>query len=107
MTISSSMKLTCAPGPKVHSCCPSVDVLFDSVAKHIGGAAMGVILTGMGRDGAAGMLRMKKQGSPTVGQDEATCIVYGMPRAAWEIGAVDQQFPLDQIASAIMRIARN
>lgn len=108
MTVSrtgSEMFLTCAPGPKVHSCCPSVDVLFDSVAKQIGGDAMGVILTGMGRDGASGLLSMRKQGSPTIGQDEATCVVYGMPRAAWEVGAVQQQFPLDQIAYAITKIA--
>ena len=109
MTISRAggeMVLTCAPGPKVHSCCPSVDVLFDSVAKQIGSDAMGVILTGMGKDGASGLLSMRKQGSPTIGQDEATCVVYGMPRAAWEAGAVQQQFPLDQIASAITKIAR-
>ena len=108
MTIARSgdeMTLTCAPGPKVHSCCPSVDVLFDSVAKQIGDDAMGVILTGMGRDGADGLLSMRRQGSPTIGQDEASCVVYGMPRAAWEAGAVEQQFPLDQIASAITRIA--
>lgn len=109
MTISRTggeMFLTCAPGPKVHSCCPSVDVLFDSVAKQIGSDAMGVILTGMGKDGASGLLSMRKQGSPTIGQDEATCVVYGMPKAAWEAGAVQQQFPLDQIASAITKIAR-
>lgn len=109
MTISrfgGDMTLTCEPGPKVHSCCPSVDVLFDSVAKQIGDDAMGVILTGMGRDGASGLLSMRKRGSPTIGQDEDTCVVYGMPRAAWEAGAVEQQFPLDHIASAITRIAR-
>ncbi len=109
MTVSrvgKEMLITCAPGPKVHSCCPSVDVLFDSVAKEVGGRAMGVILTGMGRDGASGLLGMKKKGSPTIGQDEETCVVYGMPRAAWEIGAVDQQYPLDQIAYAITKIAR-
>ena len=110
MTISRSggeMTLTCEPGPRVHSCCPSVDVLFDSVAKQIRDDAMGVILTGMGHDGASGLLSMRKQGSPTIGQDEATCVVYGMPRAAWEIGAVEHQFPLEQIASAITRIAHS
>ncbi len=109
MTVSrvgKELLITCAPGPKVHSCCPSVDVLFDSVAKEVGGKAMGVILTGMGRDGASGLLAMKKKGSPTIGQDEESCVVYGMPRAAWEIGAVDQQYPLDQIAYAITKIAR-
>ncbi len=100
------MKLTCQPGPRVHSCCPSVDVLFDSIVENIGGpTVLGVILTGMGHDGAAGLLKMRRLGSPTLGQDEATCVVYGMPRAAYEMGAVAQQLPLTAIAPAIMRIA--
>lgn len=93
-------------GPKVHSCRPSVDVLFNSVAEIAGASALGVILTGMGQDGAEGLLKMRKQGSPTLGQDEATCVVYGMPRAAWDMGAVEKQLPLNMIASAIMQIAR-
>ena len=103
---SGGMKLTCQPGPRVHSCCPSVDVLFDSVVANIGGpTVLGIILTGMGHDGAAGLLKMRQIGSPTIGQDEATCVVYGMPRAAYEMGAVAEQLPLQSIASAIMRIA--
>ena len=93
-------------GPKVHSCRPSVDVLFNSVAEIAGANALGVILTGMGQDGAEGLLKMRRQGSPTLGQDEATCVVYGMPRAAWDMGAVEKQLPLNMIASAIMQIAR-
>ncbi len=101
-----AIMITCAMGPKVHSCRPSVDVLFDSVAANIGASAAGVILTGMGHDGAKGLLAMRRAGSPTLGQDEATCVVYGMPRAAWEMGAVEQQLPLTSIASAITQIAR-
>ena len=97
--------LRCAPGPKVHSVCPSVDVLFDSVAQEAGGAVLGVILTGMGRDGADGLLRMRKLGAETLGQDERTCVVYGMPRAAYECGAVAHQLPLQHIAPAILKIA--
>lgn len=93
-------------GPKVHSCRPSVDVLFDSVAENIGSVALGVILTGMGHDGAAGLLKMREQGSYTLGQDEATCVVYGMPKAAFERGAVCKQLPLTAIAKALEEIAR-
>lgn len=95
--------LDCQPGPKVHGVCPSVDILFASVADAVGPAALGVILTGMGRDGADGMLRMRQQGSRTLGQDEASCIVYGMPRAAWECGAVARQVPLQEMAGEIVR----
>lgn len=101
-----SIMIACGPGPKVHSCRPSVDVLFDSVAANIGDTAAGIILTGMGHDGAEGLLKMRKAGSPTLGQNEATCVVYGMPRAAWEMGAVQHQLPLTSIASAITQLAR-
>jgi two-component system chemotaxis response regulator CheB len=80
---------------------PSVDVLFDSVAELLGPRAFGVILTGMGSDGAKGLLRMKNAGATTFGQDEASSVVYGMPRAAHDLGAVDHQLPLDQIAPAL------
>jgi two-component system, chemotaxis family, protein-glutamate methylesterase/glutaminase len=79
---------------------PSVDVLFDSVAQHLGGKAVGIILTGMGRDGAEGLLKMRQSGCHTLGQNRETCVVYGMPKAAFEIGAVCQELPLDQIAAA-------
>ena len=96
-------KIICHMGPKLHGCRPAVDVLFHSISNHFtGGSALAVILTGIGHDGARGMLDMKKQGSPTIGQDAATSVVYGMPRSAFEIGAVDKQFPLQMIAAAIM-----
>ncbi|MBY0421210.1 MAG: chemotaxis response regulator protein-glutamate methylesterase, partial [Parvularculaceae bacterium] len=81
---------------------PSVDVLFDSVSRSCGAAAVGVILTGMGRDGAKGLLAMREAGAETFGQDEASCVVYGMPRAAFEIGAVQRQAPIGRIAHALL-----
>ena len=81
---------------------PSVDVLFSSVARAVGSRALGVILTGMGRDGAQGLLEMRKAGAHTLGQDEATCVVYGMPKAAFEIGAVMHQVSLEKLAERIL-----
>ncbi len=86
---------------------PSVDVLFSSVAKAVGANAVGVILTGMGRDGAKGLLAMRKAGAPTIGQDEASCVVYGMPRAAYELGAVGSQLPLDAIGREAIALCNN
>ena len=83
---------------------PSVDVLFDSVAELAGRNAVGVILTGMGRDGAAGLLKMRHAGARTIGQNEKTCVVYGMPRVAFELGAVEHQFPLSSIGEEILKI---
>ncbi|ESR24221.1 protein-glutamate methylesterase/protein-glutamine glutaminase [Lutibaculum baratangense] len=83
---------------------PSVDVLFRSVARTAGRAAVGVILTGMGRDGASGLAEMKGQGASTIGQDEASSVVYGMPRVAYEIGAVDHQLPLERIGHRILEL---
>ena len=82
-----------------------VDV-FGSTAKAAGPNAVGVILTGMGRDGAAGLLEMRKAGSATVAQDEATSVVFGMPKEAIELGAVDEIAPLDRIPSVLLRAAR-
>lgn len=90
-------------GEKVSGHCPSVDVLFDSVATTAKGRAMGVILTGMGADGAKGLLAMRKSGAYTVGQDKESCIVYGMPMVAFNIGGVAKQFPLGQIGNEILR----
>ncbi len=90
-------------GPMVHHQRPAVDVLFRSVAKAAGRNAVGVILTGMGADGAEGLKLMREAGSYTIGQDEATCVVYGMPKAAYEMGAVEKVLPLDKIAAEIMR----
>ena len=89
-------------GPLAGGVRPSVDVLFNSVAECAMQQAIGVILTGMGRDGAEGLLAMREVGALTLGQDEASCVVYGMPRVAWEIGAVQRQLPLERIAGAIL-----
>ena len=88
---------------KVGGHCPSVNVLFHSVAKVAGAAATGVILTGMGSDGAEGMLEMRRQGAFTIGQDEKSSVVYGMPRRAFELGAVIRQAPLSDIAGIITK----
>jgi len=88
--------------PSVNFVRPSVDVLFDSASACAGRHALVVLLTGMGVDGAAGMKRLKTAGARTLAESEATCIVYGMPRAAASLGAVDRQLPLDQIAAAIL-----
>lgn len=80
---------------------PSVDVLFDSVARS-GRPAVGVILTGMGRDGARGLLAMRQAGARTLGQDESSSVVYGMPKAAFELGAVERQLPLSRLGPAIL-----
>ncbi|MDE7365996.1 MAG: chemotaxis response regulator protein-glutamate methylesterase [Lachnospiraceae bacterium] len=85
-------------GPRVNGHCPSVDVLFDSVAKVAGRDALGIILTGMGGDGAKGLLAMRKAGARTIGQDESTCVVYGMPKVAYDLGAVEYQDKLSDIA---------
>lgn len=88
-------------GPLVSGHQPSVDVLFQSVAEHVGAKAIGVILTGMGRDGADGLLAMRQAGALTFGQNQASCVVYGMPRAANEIGAVTAELSLEGIAKEI------
>ncbi|MEA4804391.1 chemotaxis response regulator protein-glutamate methylesterase [Acetobacterium wieringae] len=93
----------CTQEEKVSGHCPSVDVLFDSVAAVAGKQSVGVILTGMGRDGANGLLKMKKTGAYTIGQDEKSSVVYGMPMVAYNIGAVEKQLPLDRIADEIIR----
>jgi two-component system chemotaxis response regulator CheB len=81
---------------------PSVDVLFRSVARVAGSSAVGVILTGMGKDGADGMLELRQAGAVTLGQDEASSLVYGMPRVAFERGAVTRQYPLSRMADAVL-----
>ncbi|WP_143224329.1 CheB methylesterase domain-containing protein, partial [Acetobacter fabarum] len=91
-------------GAPVNGHCPSVDVLFKSVAKHAGRNALGIILTGMGRDGAEGLLAMRQAGAFTIAQDKTSSVVYGMPRVAAEIGAACQVVPLRQISAAAMAI---
>jgi len=90
-------------GPLVNRHKPSVDVLFRSVAKYAGSNALGIILTGMGDDGSAGLLEMREAGAHTVGQDEESSIVYGMPKEAFKRGAVQKQLPLSQMAAEIQR----
>lgn len=89
-------------GPPVSGHRPSVDVLFRSGARIAGRNAVGVILTGMGKDGAEGMLELRKAGAITLGQDEDTSLVYGMPRVAFEVGGVMRQYPLSKIGDALM-----
>ncbi|AGX86449.1 protein-glutamate methylesterase/protein-glutamine glutaminase [Candidatus Symbiobacter mobilis] len=90
-------------GPLVNRHRPSVDVLFRSVAKCAGPNALGIIMTGMGDDGAVGLLEMRKAGAQTLGQDEASCVVYGMPKEAVKRGGVERSVPLQQISREIMQ----
>lgn len=99
------LALHCFHGPKIHSVRPAVDVLFGSVVKVLGADVLGVLLTGMGKDGADGLLRLRQAGAPTIGQNRETCVVYGMPRIAQERGALLYQLPLPQIGPAIQKIA--
>jgi len=91
------------PGAKVSGHCPSVDVLFDSVSKVAARNSVGVILTGMGADGAKGLTEMKRLGAHTIGQDEESCVVYGMPMEAYKKGGVTEQLPLSDIGNAVLR----
>ena len=90
-------------GPLVSRHRPSVDVLFRSAARYAGGNAVGVIMTGMGDDGAKGMLEMKEAGVYTIAQDEASCVVFGMPQEAIKLGGVAKVYPLEDIAGAVLR----
>jgi two-component system chemotaxis response regulator CheB len=83
---------------------PSVDVMFASVLKTYRDRCVGVILTGLGRDGAEGLLALRQAGAETIGQDEASSVVYGMPKAAFELGAVARQFPLERIGERILAV---
>ncbi len=96
-----SFYVKCMKGEKVNGHCPSVDVLFDSVAEWAGKDAIGVILTGMGYDGAKGLLKMKRKNAFTIGQDEKSSVVYGMPMVAFNIGAVTKQLSLNKISEVI------
>ena len=91
-------------GPMVHHQRPAVDVLFKSTAKYAGANAIGVILTGMGADGADGLLEMKKAGASTIAQDEKSCVVFGMPKEAIKLGAADKIVTLESIASEIVKM---
>ncbi len=91
--------------PERHSCRPSVDALFESVAQDYGGSAAGCLLTGMGRDGALGLLKIRQAGGATIAQDESTSVVYGMPREAASLGAACRVLRLDEIAPALVSLA--
>ena len=94
-------------GPAVFHQRPSVEVLFNSVAKYAGPNAVGVLLTGMGADGARGLLAMRQAGAKTIAQDEQSCVVYGMPKAAVELGAAESVLPLSRIPRAILAAFQN
>ena len=94
--------LSCQPGEKVSGHRPSVDALFTSMATAVKCHMVGIIMTGMGRDGADGLLKMRRAGAYTIGQDKDSCVVYGMPMVAYDIGAVTIQAACDNIASVLM-----
>lgn len=104
--VGSSYKVECFNGDRVNGHCPSVDVLFESVAQACGNKAIGIILTGMGYDGAKGLLSMRKAGARTIGQDEKSSIVYGMPKVAYNIGAVEVQVSLDNLSQKLFSMLR-
>ncbi|MDE6420012.1 MAG: chemotaxis response regulator protein-glutamate methylesterase [Lachnospiraceae bacterium] len=105
--VGDEFQVECRGTDKVSGHCPSVDVLFDSVARVAGKKAVGVILTGMGGDGARGLLKMREAGALTVGQDEASCVVYGMPKVAYDLGAVQHQCTLTAIAKKVYSLLDN
>jgi len=94
-------RLRLTSDPERHSCRPSVDVLFESVAREYGASAMACLLTGMGRDGALGLLQVRQAGGLTIAQDETTSVIYGMPREAVLLGAATRVLPLDDIGPAL------
>jgi two-component system chemotaxis response regulator CheB len=104
--IGNRFRVECFQAAKVNGHCPSVDVLFESVAKEAGDKAIGVILTGMGYDGARGLLAMKRKGARTLGQDERSSVVYGMPKVAYEIGAVEKQVAIENMPREIYSILK-
>lgn len=104
--VGTNYQVECKGTDKVNGHCPSVDVLFSSVAKAAGNKAIGVILTGMGGDGAKGLLEMRRAGCPTIGEDEASCVVYGMPKVAYDIGAVQYQTSLAGVAPKVYSLLK-
>ncbi len=101
--IGSRYSVNCYCGDKVSGHRPSVDVLFQSVADTAGASSVGIIMTGMGRDGAEGLLNMRKKGAFTIGQDAESCVVYGMPMVAYNIGAVTTQVPCSNISNVLLK----
>ena len=102
----SQYRVAIKDGPHVSRHRPSVDVLFRSAAQYAGANALGIIMTGMGDDGAHGLKEMHDAGARTIAQDEASCVVFGMPNEAIKLGAVDQTLPLDEIAAAIVNYSQ-
>jgi two-component system chemotaxis response regulator CheB len=100
--IGSGYRVEVKDGPLVHYQRPSVDVMFSSVAAEAGPNAIGALLTGMGSDGANGLLQLKRAGATTIAQDESTCVVFGMPREAIRLGAVDHVLPISRVAGALL-----
>ncbi|MDE7339077.1 MAG: chemotaxis response regulator protein-glutamate methylesterase [Lachnospiraceae bacterium] len=105
--VNGSYQVEVKAGPRVNGHCPSVEVLFESVAKAAGKDAVGIILTGMGGDGGKGLLSMRQAGARTIGQDESTCVVYGMPKVAYDLGAVMYQEKLGDIAGRTYALLNN
>jgi two-component system chemotaxis response regulator CheB len=101
------LRVVCEPAPERQFHVPGIDASFESVAASVGSEAIGVVLTGMGRDGAAGLKAMRERGAVTIGQDEATSAVYGMPAAAWTAGAVEHQLPLPEIGPLVVSLVRD
>lgn len=103
-SVTSGYKAKIDDSPLVSGHKPSVDFMFNSLAEVVSGNCVAAILTGMGKDGAAGILKLKQKGCPTIGQNQETCVVYGMPRAAKEIGAIDKELPLESIAEELLKM---
>ncbi len=95
-------RVECLPGERINGHCPSVDVLFESAAKEAGTQAIGIILTGMGYDGARGLLALRRKGARTIGQNEKSSVVYGMPKVAFELGAVEKQASLQDMPRMLL-----
>jgi len=102
--VGDNYQIVCRRGEKVSGHCPSVDVLFHSVAEVAGKNAIGILLTGMGGDGANGLLKMRQNGARTIGQDESSCVVYGMPKVAYDLGAVEYQEKITDVAKRTYQI---
>lgn len=100
-------RLRLSDAPERNSCRPAIDVLFESLAEHVGPRAVGCLLTGMGRDGADGLLLMRQRGAATVAQDQRSCTVFGMPREAIRLGAAERVLPLAEIGPALVRLTQS
>jgi two-component system chemotaxis response regulator CheB len=96
----------CKEGEKINGHCPSVDVLFESVAANVGPNAVGVLLTGMGRDGAEQLLNMRRMGARTLAQDERTSVIFGMPKEAWKIGAAEDLVGIYDMTDRVIQLLK-